>query len=171
MELVASSWQTKRSRLTRMNWDEVRVRVSQQVSKRLDLALYQTGLGPRAPRLWPRPTSHPEFFFGDKDAVARRGALLRKHLPHEADAIIHEADNICRHEFYLLGYEKLDYGPHIDWHLDPVHGKRSPLKPWFKVDFLDFREVGDHKVIWELNRHQHLVTLAKTWVLTGNQAY
>jgi hypothetical protein len=43
----------------------------------------------------------------------------------------------------------------IDWHLDPVHGKRAPLDPWFKIPFLDFAVVGDHKVIWELNRHQH----------------
>jgi hypothetical protein len=41
-----------------------------------------------------------------------------------------------------------------------VHGKRAPLNPWFKIPFLDFAVVGDHKVTWELNRHQHLVTLA-----------
>src|SRR5208283_5236598 len=27
---------------------------------------------------------------------------------------------------------------------------------------------GDHKVTWELNRHQHLVTLAKAGLLSGN---
>jgi hypothetical protein len=52
-----------------------------------------------------------------------------------------------------------------------VHGRRAPLKPWFKINFLDFNEVGDHKVIWELNRHQHLVTLAKAWRFTGREAY
>ncbi len=54
---------------------------------------------------------------------------------------------------------------------DAVHGKRAPLKPWFKIRFLDFDEVGDHKVIWELNRHQHLVTLAKACCLTGQEKY
>src|SRR5581483_7163636 len=34
-----------------------------------------------------------------------------------------------------------------------------------------FAEIGDHKVIWELNRHQHLVTLAKAWLLTGDVRY
>jgi hypothetical protein len=71
----------------------------------------------------------------------------------------------------LLGYEKLNYGPDIDWHLDAVHGKRAPLKPWFKIDFLSFSEVGDHKVIWELNRHQHLVALAKAWRLSNDRGY
>jgi hypothetical protein len=85
-------------------------------------------------------------------------------------------------DFRLLGYDNLDFTPGaikcgngnfkaIDWHLDPVHGKRVPLDPWFKIPFLDFAKVGDHKVIWELNRHQHLVTLAKARLLTGDDKY
>src|SRR5207247_3058504 len=65
----------------------------------------------------------------------------------------------------------LDCGPETDWHLDAVHGKRAPLKPWYRIDYLDFQEVGDHKVIWELNRHQHLVTLAKAWRVSGEERY
>ncbi|MFZ0761880.1 MAG: alginate lyase family protein [Candidatus Sulfotelmatobacter sp.] len=174
---MASAWQRKWSRLTQMRWEEIRTRVGQEISKRLDLTLYRVGLGPQAPRLRPQPDTHARFFFGkdkdeDKNEAARRTVLLRTHLPQEADQIVLEADALCRHQFHLLGYEKLDYGPNIDWHSDAAHGKRSsPLKPWFKIDFLNFREVGDHKVIWELNRHQHLVTFAKAWLLTGNQAY
>jgi len=62
-------------------------------------------------------------------------------------------------------------GSEIDWHLDPVHGKRAPLDPWFKIPFLDFAVVGDHKVTWELNRHQHLVTLAKARLLSEDEKY
>src|SRR5208282_3624768 len=93
----------------------------------------------------------------------------------EAAEILREADEICDHRFRLLGYENLrftlDRGDEIDWHLDPVHGKRAPLDPWFKIPFLDFATVGDHKVIWELNRHQHLVTLAKARLLSGDDKY
>ena len=149
-----------------MNWEEVRTRVSQEVSKRLDLTLYRTGLRLGAPRPRPQPAAHARFFFGKDDEPAHRAALLRTHLPHEAEGIIYEADDICRHAFHLLGYEKLDYGRNIDWH--SAHGKRSsPSEPRFKINFLDFHAVGDHKVIWELNRHQHLVTLAKAWLLTA----
>jgi hypothetical protein len=157
-----------------MNWDEVRTRAGQEIAKRIDLALYRTGIRPRTPGLRSQPNTQPGSLFGiDKSEreVAHRAALLRTHLPHQADGIIHEADGICRHQFDLLGYEKLDYGPNIDWHSDPVHGKRSPLKPWFKINFQDFHEVGDHKVIWELNRHQHMVTLAKAGLLTDNPVY
>jgi hypothetical protein len=157
-----------------MSGVEVRARISQEVSKRLDFALYTTGLGPRVPLLKPHSSATPKFFFGngkDHDGPALRATLLREQLPQEAESIIHDADSICRHGFHLLGYETIDYGPIIDWHRDPVHGKHTPSKPWFKINFLDFREAGDHKIIWELNRHQHLVTLAKAWCLTGDQVY
>jgi hypothetical protein len=156
-----------------MSWDEVRTRLGQELSKRLDLALYRSGLGPNMPRLQSRSAEHSTFFFGgNKDEPAHRAALLREHLPREAEGILREADNICQHEFHLLGYDKINYGTDIDWHAEPVHGKRShALDPWFKIRFLDFQEVGDHKIIWELNRHQHLVTLAKAWRLTENPAY
>jgi hypothetical protein len=72
-----------------------------------------------------------------------------------------EAERICLHRFDLLGYKGLDFGTPIDWHFDPVHGKRAPRKPWYQIPFLDFDRIGDHKIIWELNRHQHLVTLAQ----------
>lgn len=72
-----------------------------------------------------------------------------------------QAAKICKHRFDLLGYKDLDFGTSVDWHLDPVHGKRAPRKPWYRIPFLDFDQIGDHKIIWELNRHQHLVTLAQ----------
>ena len=48
---------------------------------------------------------------------------------------------------------------------------RSPLVPWYKINFLNFDEVGDHKVTWELNRHQHLVKLAQAWLFTREERY
>ncbi|MGH9448504.1 MAG: heparinase II/III family protein, partial [Terriglobia bacterium] len=41
----------------------------------------------------------------------------------------------------------------------------------YKVPFLDFNVVGDHKIVWELNRHQHLVTLAKAYCLTRQERF
>ncbi len=172
IETVAPNWRKTVTRLTQMGWDELHTRVQQEVSKRVDLALYRTGVR-NGSTIDLRPieaTTHPVLFFSE-DEVASRADLLREHLPSAVESIIHEADEICQHRFRLLGYDNLDYGAEIDWHLDAVHGKRAPLKPWFKIRFLDFDEVGDHKVIWELNRHQHLVTLAKAWCLTGQEKY
>ena len=96
---------------------------------------------------------------------------MRQRLPRQIEEIVHRAEKICRHQFDLLGYENLDYGSPIDWHLDAIHGIRAPRKLFHKVRFLDFAEVGDSKVTWELNRHQHLVTLAKAYRVTGDPRY
>jgi hypothetical protein len=154
----------KLARLFHADWKEIRTRGGQEFHKRSDLLRYRMGMRPDRIALR-EPVAVGKFFFAPSEASVR-AELLRQHLPHQAEAIVREADEICQHRFRLLGYENLDYGAEIDWHLDRVHGKRAPLEPWFKIPFLDFAVVGDHKVTWELNRHQHLVTLAKAWLLT-----
>ena len=158
------------SRLSNMTWDELQTRARQEVTKRLDVTLCGFGLQPGRNGLR-SPSTPPGKFFFSTEELPKRVSLLRQHLPNEAAAIVAEANEICRHRFRLLGFQDLDYGTEIDWHLDAAHGRRSPLIPWFKIKFLDFAQVGDHKVTWELSRHQHLVTLAKAWLLTRDEAY
>jgi hypothetical protein len=153
-----------------MSWDELETRLRQEVSKRLDVALCQIGLQPGKNGLRLAAGSGGRFFFSPDDLPSRVN-LLREHLPQQAAQIVAEAGNILHHRFRLLGYSEVSYGPEIDWHLDAVHGLRAPLIPWFKINFLNFHEVGDHKITWELNRHQHMVTLAKAWLLTGEKVY
>jgi hypothetical protein len=181
------------ARISRMDWEEVRVRVGQGVGKRRDLILHRLGVQAGSIALSENGACRAGHFFFSASEVSRsrvsggeaavRAELLRKYLPNEAGAILREADEICVQRFRLLGYENLgfalgavperagDGGSQIDWRLDPVHGKRAPLEPWFRIPFLDFAVVGDHKVIWELNRHQHLVTLAKARLLSGDEKY
>src|SRR5260221_3733647 len=168
---MASGWQSKLARVSRMDWEEVRVRVGQEFHKRSDLLMHRMGIRSAAIRLNRDSAARPGQFFFSAREISERTELLRKHLPDEADDILREGDEICTHSFRLLGYEHLAYGNEIDWHLDPVHGKRAPLDPWFKIAFLDFAAVGDHKVTWELNRHQHLGTLAKARLLSGDEKY
>ena len=158
------------NRLARTSWDEIQTRLSQEFSKRADYALYRLGLSPGAQPSLDKPIPEPNFFFHPTE-VARRVALINKQMPLAVEDTIREANEILQHRFTLLGYQDLNYGAQIDWHLDAVHGKRAPQKPWYKINFLDFDEVGDHKVTWELNRHQHLVTLAKAWAFSGDERY
>jgi heparinase II/III-like protein len=80
---------------------------------------------------------------------------------------------VCAGEYHLLGYESLrfDDGGAPDWHLDPVSGRRAPVAFWADVPYLDPASCGDHKVIWEFNRHQHWIALGRAWWLTGDQEY
>jgi hypothetical protein len=167
---VPSGWQNKLARLSQMNWDEIRTRIRQEFHKHSELVLYRMGVQRAAIPSHESPGRQPEFFFPRSGAQERAGHV-RAHFPAEALEILHQADDLRRHSFHLLGYEDLDYGAEIDWHLDRVHGKLAPLDPWFKIPFLDFAVVGDHKVTWELNRHQHLVTLAKAWLLSNDDKY
>ena len=96
---------------------------------------------------------------------------MGQRLPRQTDRIVQQAETICSHRFDLLGYKDIDYGTPIDWHLDAVHQIRAPRKAFYRVEYLDFAEVGDSKVTWELNRQQHFVTLAKAFRLTGERRF
>ena len=157
-------------RLSRMSWDEIRTRLGQEFAKRTDYALSRAGFPLGRKEILGANSRTGNFFFSPEE-VPERIALLKKHLASVEEQTVTEANEILEHRFRLLGYRDLDYGTEIDWHLDRVHGKRAPLKPWYKMHFLDFEEVGDHKIIWELNRHQHFVTLAKAWAFTRDEKY
>ena len=85
-------------------------------------------------------------------------------------SILALADEILKHRFPVFG-EVIETGPEIRWRRDYVHGIESGLPYFRRVPYLDFERVGDHKYVWELNRHQHLVVLAQAFCFTGNQAY
>ena len=80
------------------------------------------------------------------------------------------ADEILAHRFPLLGVT-IATGPQIDWRRDYLHGVTGGLEYFRRVPYLDFARVGDHKVVWELNRHQHLPVLAQAWRETGRREY
>src|SRR5262249_13108104 len=160
------SWSEVVKRISEMDWEELRVRAHQEIAKRSDLVLSVMGARFVENRVRSSPGDYRDFFFEPAD-VPGILAFLRRRLPDVVDEIVHQAEQICRHRFDLLGYRGVDYGTHIDWHLDAVHGKRAPQRAWYNVPYLDFDQVGDAKITWELNRHQHLVTLAKAYRLTG----
>ena len=84
---------------------------------------------------------------------------------------IERAEKNIEGKFDLLGFQNLDFGAPVDWHLEPVAGKRSPLKHWKQFDELDTEETGDKKIVWELNRHQHFFDLGVAFWLSGDERY
>jgi Heparinase II/III-like protein/Heparinase II/III N-terminus len=169
--IVTPALHKRWSRLVHMSWGELHTRVGQEASKRLELTKYRFGLELGQNGLILGEKADQRSFFFTAQQLRERTTMLQTHLSSEVKEIVREADDILHHRFRLLGYENVEYGSEIDWHLDAINRKRAPLRPWFKIRFLDFSEVGDHKVIWELNRHQHLVTLAKAWLFTRRDEY
>jgi hypothetical protein len=91
-------------------------------------------------------------------------------------ASVHEsavrADRVLFGAYDLLGYRGLrfDGSGRFEWNYDPVHDRRAPEVFWTNVSYLD-ASCGDHKVVWQLNRHQHWLTLGRAHWLTGESKY
>ena len=81
------------------------------------------------------------------------------------------ADAVCEGRFDLLGYRGLSFGRPIDWHLDPLSGRRAPQVHWSLIDPLDQAALGDARLVWQLNRHGWLVLLGRAYALTGRARY
>jgi hypothetical protein len=106
--------------------------------------------------------------FRDRAATAR---VLRERWPSRDTGLLREAAKVRAGNFDLLGYRNLSYGTPVDWHLDPISGRRTPKVHWSRVPYLDATVSGDHKVVWELNRHQHFITLGRAYWATDDEAF
>ena len=164
-------WRKLGQRLASMDRAEAGDRLRQEFAKRQDAALARLGYDFSPNGQVREPAQRAGRFFFTADSVDSILALLSDRFPDYTDRTVETAERICRHQFDLLGYPRLDYGDPIDWRLDAVHGKRAPKKAFYRVRYLDYAEVGDSKITWELNRHQHFLTLAKAYRLRPDRRY
>jgi len=86
---------------------------------------------------------------------------LKQRWPEVTRSAQIRAERISAGRFDLLGHEGIEFGDPIDWAFEPVNGRRAPDVHWSRVPYLDPDIVGDHKVVWELNRHQYFVRLGQ----------
>ncbi len=87
------------------------------------------------------------------------------------DALIASADKISEGRLSFFDLEDKFLGDPIDWNYDHGAGKPTPKLPIQSVDYRDFRQSGDCKLVWEPNRHHHLVVLARAYRATGEKRY
>ncbi len=163
-------WPGGMARIASMSRAELADRIRQELRKRADAILFGLGIDPSHSEVLRLKSGSRRFFFCSEE-VPRYLDLLRERMPQQTELIVKQAEKICQHRFDLLGYEDLDYGREIDWQTDRVNGIQAPRELWFKIRYLDFGSVGDAKVTWELNRHQHLVTLAKAYRITNDYRF
>ena len=65
----------------------------------------------------------------------------------------------------------VDIGTSPAWRRDFRSGIETPPIFFRRIPYLNTAKCGDHKNIWELSRHQHLVLVAQAFVLTGDSRY
>jgi len=158
------------TRILQMGMGELTTRGRQEAMKWIERRMRpKGGLGPRAPRGPASVDLERSFFRGATDGETP--SFLRALDPGIVERTAVAADAIAAGRFDLLGYEALSFGNPIDWHLDPISGRRAPRVHWSRIDPLDPEALGDARLVWELNRHVWLVTLGRAYRLTGHDLY
>ena len=82
-----------------------------------------------------------------------------------------EADAAARHELTFFDLERVHLGDPIAWNYEPKARKPTPLTFSPSIDYRDYREVGDCKLVWEPNRHHQLVVLGRAYRASGERRY
>jgi hypothetical protein len=122
--------------------------------------------------LWLRPPG-PDLSSATMRPLLPEGFAVAERLRNSAFALEIErlACGVLENRIPLLG-EELGFAGPVPWRRDWKHAREFPGAPYFRsVPYLDFARVGDHKFIWELNRHQYFVLLAQAGLLTGRSEF
>jgi len=113
-----------------------------------------------------RPSFLPGFEMAESTASRQRDLS-----PDETERLIESARRIVEvHRWPLLGFGEKDFGVQINWHLDPLSGRIWPLN--YHADIpLWHHDGSDIRVLWELNRLGHLITLGRAYALTKKEEF
>ncbi len=150
------------SELVRTFGDRIRARVATPRWRREDIA---RALAPDALDAATRGAIARQDWSAVNDQLINRLAHRRSRCV--IDPSLADADRILAGNYDLLGYRGLTFA---NWHSDPVHRRHAPRTCWAEVPYLD-PAVGDHKIIWERNRHQQWLQLGRAWWLTRDERY
>jgi hypothetical protein len=115
-----------------------------------------------------RSRSAPHFFPGFSPDSHRLQSEL---FPRETADLLSIAQQIVReHSWPLLGFGPTNFGAEIQWHKDPLSGFVWPLRYHREISLIR-NDGSDARVLWELNRLGHLLTLAQAYVVFGDEDF
>ncbi len=117
-----------------------------------------------------RERSVPKFLPGlDALALDATASRQRELFPTETKELVKRAARIAEeHCWRVLGYGEKSFGLEIDWHRDPLSGQPWPLDYHCDVQ-LARGDGSDARVLWEVNRLAHLITLARAYAVTKDE--
>jgi hypothetical protein len=119
-----------------------------------------------------RKRTSPNFLPGcDASRSQTTAALQRSLFPFETAQVLERAARITdEHCWPVLGYGEKHFGKKINWLSDPLSSASWPLD--YHADVQLFRHDGsDARVLWEVNRLGHLLTLARAYTVTNDEKY
>ena len=115
--------------------------------------------------------SQAQPFFAGVEHCNATVAALRLHTPSDESEILERAAAVVRGEISIFGHGLVQVGAPPVWNRDPIAGLSAPHKHWSAIPYLNPAIVGDHKVVWEFNRHQYFVTLGQAWQYSRNELW
>ncbi|MDH5181183.1 MAG: heparinase II/III family protein [Gammaproteobacteria bacterium] len=100
-------------------------------------------------------------------------AVNTEHSPAAAwlTTLRKSADKVLQHKISYFDLTDQFLGEPVNWHMDHSANKLTPVIYSKKIDYRDFNKNGDCKLVWEPNRHHHLVILARACRATGEKKY
>jgi hypothetical protein len=119
-----------------------------------------------------RNRTAPQFLPGCDALRSQATANLQRSLfPFETAQLLERAARITdEHCWTVLGFGEKHFGESIEWLRDPLSDALWPLE--YHADVQLFRGDGsDARVLWEINRLAHLVTLARAFAVTNDERY
>jgi len=113
----------------------------------------------------------PVRFFVEPKEQAQLIKEIERYFPHILHESVEEAEAVCRHQFQLFE-ASVQFDEDIPWTSDPISGKPWAMAFYQGIDpFCHRQDLVDFRYVWELNRHQFLIPLAKAYWLTGESRY
>jgi hypothetical protein len=116
-----------------------------------------------------RERKNPGFLPGfSHDSI---GGLQQELFPKQTIELLAEANRIVAdHTWHLLGFGEKSFGAEINWCRDPLSGYVWPLA--YHRDIQLVRSDGsDVRVLWELNRCGHLLTLTRAYSVSQDERF
>lgn len=113
----------------------------------------------------------PKFLPGFQD-FTRSGELQQKLFPQETAQLIEQARHIVKeHCWPLLGFGEKCFGKEaIEWNRDPLSGFIWPLDYHADINLIR-KDSSDARVLWELNRLSHFITLGRAYAITNDDTF
>jgi hypothetical protein len=118
-----------------------------------------------------RQKKTPSLWKNGFDELTQIAKLQSEIFPRETNELIESATRIVKEKRWpLLGFGEFCFDSKDSWRRDPVSGKVYSLEYHNDVK-LSQNDGSDVRVLWELNRFGHTLTLARAYSITKDESF
>lgn len=117
-----------------------------------------------------RQRKTPSLWTNGFDELSKIAKLQMELFPSETEKLIESANRIAKEKCWLLlGFNNLKFDTDNYWRADPLTKIEWGLD--YHRDINLRSNDGDIRVLWELNRFGHALTLARAYVVTKDESF